>query len=98
MAYVGLFLSIRSGNWQLKLASMKMMAPVFMAYDHHSYQRLLSQHLSDILSIPPALLAMFNQGAFTVSIGIRPWHSVGIDEAHKMLINNLFWEGSSLFP
>ena len=30
---------------------------------------------------------MFKQGGFVVSIGERPWHSVGIDESHEMLIN-----------
>lgn len=30
---------------------------------------------------------MFQQGAWVVSVTGRPWHSVGIDEAHEMLIN-----------
>ena len=87
MAYVGLYLAVRSGDWQLRVASMKMMAPVFTAFDHPSYQRLISQQLADILCMPPAMLAMLKQGAFTVSISGRPWYSVGIDEAHEMLIN-----------
>ena len=31
MAYVGLYLGIRSGDWQLRIACMKMMAPIFTA-------------------------------------------------------------------
>ena len=38
-------------------------------------------------SMPSQILTMFQQGAFTVSIKGRPWHSVAIDEAHEMLIN-----------
>ena len=87
MAYIGLYLAVRSGDWQLRVASMKMMAPIFTAFDHPSYQRLITQHLADITSMPPAVMAILKQGAFSVSISGRPWHSVGIDEAHEMLIN-----------
>ena len=37
--------------------------------------------------MPPSIVAMFKQGAFSVSIRGRPWHSVAIDKAHEMLIN-----------
>jgi len=33
MAYVGLFLAIQSGDWQLRVAVMKLMAPIFTAFD-----------------------------------------------------------------
>ena len=87
MAYVGLFLSIRSGDWHLRMGSMKNMAPVFTAFDHPIYQKLISNHISDLVCMPQPVLLMFEQGAFVVSIGGREWHSVAIDEAHEMLIN-----------
>ena len=86
-AYVGLFLSIRSGDWHLRTASIKQMAAVFTAFDHPNYLRLISRHLADMLTMPHSVMAMFQQGAFVVSIKGREWHSVGIDEAHEMLIN-----------
>ena len=86
-AYVGLFLSIRSGDWHLRTASVKQMAPLFTAFDHPNYLRLISQNLADMLMMPQSVLAMFQQGAFVVSIKGRAWHSVGIDEAHEMLVN-----------
>ena len=87
MAYIGLYLSIRSGDWELRMASMKQMAPVFTAFDQFTYQKLISMHLADLVTIPPAIKAMFKQGRFVVSISDRPWHSVALDESHEMLIN-----------
>ena len=87
MAYLGLFLSIRSGDWSLRMASMKKMAPLFTAYGHQTYQKVIANHIADIICMPTAILTMFQQGGFVVSITGRPWHSVGIDEAHEMLIN-----------
>ena len=66
---------------------MKEMAALFTAFDHPIYQKLLSQHLVDVLHLPNSVKAMFEQGAFVVSIKGQPWSSIGIDEAHEMLIN-----------
>ena len=87
MAYISLHLAIGSGNWDLRVASMKSMAAVFTAIDHTTYQKLITQHLEDIATMPAPILTMFRQGAFVVIITCRPWHSVGIDEGHEMLIN-----------
>ncbi len=87
MAYVGLFLGMRSGDWSLRMASMKQMAPLYTAFDHATYQKLIGRHIADILCMPPPVLTMFQQGAFVVSVTGREWHSVGIDECHEMGIN-----------
>ena len=87
LPYVRLFLAIRSGEWHLRTASLKQMAHLFTAFDHSTYQKVISQHLTDILTMPKSILTMFEQGAFVVSISGRDWHSVGLDEAHEMLIN-----------
>lgn len=63
------------------------MAPVFTAFDHSTYQKVISQHITDVLVMPQPILTMFQQGAFVVSLSGKEWHSVGIDEAHEMLIN-----------
>ena len=76
MGYRSLFLAICSGNWDLRVASMKSMAAVFTAFDHATYQKLMSQHLEDILVMPAPIMAMFRQGA-----------SIAIDESQEMLIN-----------
>ena len=87
MAYVSLFLAIRSGDWDLRIASIKSMAAVFTAFDHSTYQKLISRHLEDVFKMPAPILAMFRQGAFVMSVSGRPWHSVAINESHEMLIN-----------
>ena len=87
LAYVGLFLAIRSGNWDLRLACIKLMVPVFSAFDHLTYKKLIAQHLADVLSLPQSILDFFHIGGFVVSLTANPWHSVALDEAHEMKIN-----------
>ena len=87
MAYMMFFLAMRSGNWLLRMASIKLMVPIFSAFDHNTYQKIIGQHIVDVLNMPHNILTMFKQGAFVVSIRGREWHLVGLDEAHEMLIN-----------
>ena len=86
-AYVALYLAIRSGNWELRNASIKQMTPLFTSYDHFTYRKLIAQHLADMITFPEAVLSELEQGSFVVSILGREWHSVAMDEAHEMLIN-----------
>lgn len=87
LAYVGLFVAIRCQSWQLRVSSLKKMAPLFAAYDSTTYCRLIPNHLADIQTYPAQVLQCLQVGAFAVSIwGIRG-HSVALDEAHKMCIN-----------
>ena len=53
------------------------MAPVFSAFDHLTYKKLIAQSILDF----------FHIGGFVVSLTANPWHSVAIDEAHEMKIN-----------
>ena len=62
------------------------MVPVFSAFDHLTYRKLISEHLH-VLSLPQSILDFFRIGGFIVSLPANPWHSVAIDEAHKMKIN-----------
>ena len=87
MAYIPLFIAIQSGNWDLRVASIKAMAPLFTVFDHPTYQILISRHLEDVLVMPAPIRAMFSQGTFVVCIVGRPWHSLAIEESHEMLIN-----------
>ena len=67
--------------------AIKSMAALFTAVDRTNYQRLIPQHIVDMLTIPREILSHLSHGGFTVSIRGRHGHSVGIDEAHEMCIN-----------
>ena len=86
-AYVALFLAVRTGNWKLRMAAIKSMAALFTAFDRQKYQKLIPQHIVDLLKIPKDMLSNLESGGFTVSLSGRPCHNVGVDEAHEMCIN-----------
>lgn len=68
LPYVGLFISMRSGNWNLRLASLKQMAALFTAYDRTTYQKLIPRHIAELLRAPPEVLASLQNGGFAVSL------------------------------
>ena len=85
--YIALFIAIRSENWDLRMASLKSMAADFTAFDHPVYQKLITRHIVDVLSMPSELLQYFVKGGFALSISGNVLHSVALDECHEMLIN-----------
>ena len=64
MAYISLFLAMRSGDWHLRIASLKKMVPLLTAFDHPTYQKLISNHIADLLDFPDSIMLMLSQGAF----------------------------------
>ena len=87
LPYLGLYLSMHSGNWELRLASLKMMAPIFNAFDRSYYINIIPNHLAEMRCIPQSLLDHFKNGAFVASIKGNIWSSVALDESHEMCIN-----------
>ena len=78
---------MRSGKWTLRMAAIKSMAALFTAFDRAKYQKLIGQHIFDMITLPDKVLYHLQHGGFVVNIKGRPCHSVGIHEAHEMCIN-----------
>ena len=68
LPYVGLYIAMRSGNWNLRMCSIKEMAALFSAYDRITYQRLISRHIAELLKAPPELLSCLRDGGFVASL------------------------------
>ena len=85
-SYMQLYVAIRCQNWELRNSALKLMAPLFMAYDRTTYQRLIPYHLADLQKFPPVILQQL-KNAFTVSINGGKGHAIALDEAHEMCIN-----------
>ena len=80
-------MSIRSGNWLLRNASLRTVAPLFFAYNHNKYEELCTTAIKDSLTLPTDILQHFLNGGWTVSIKGRPHHNFALDEAHESVIN-----------
>ena len=46
------------------------MAALFTAFDMPNYQKLIPQHIVDMLTIPKSILSNLSHGGFTVSISV----------------------------
>ena len=87
MSYIALWIAIRSGNWNLRNASLKTMLPNFVVCDRQNYGKILPRHFSHLFSMPQEILDCFKSGGFVTSIKGIPFANVALDEAHEMTIN-----------
>lgn len=61
---------------------------LFSAFDHFKYCKLFAQNLAVLLCMLHEVMQYFQMGAFVVSITCKAWHSVGVIEAHEMMLLN----------
>ena len=87
LVYIGLYTSIRSGNWTLRLSSLKEMCPLLTAYDRVNYLKNLPQHFAELMSLPESIKCCLKEGGFVFNIKGKSMSALGIDEAHECLIN-----------
>ncbi len=69
------------------MAALKSTGQFFHALNRQNYSRLIPLHLSQMYTLQKPVLQHFENGAFVSSIKGLSYSSVGIDEAHEMLIN-----------
>ena len=73
-----LYVAICGGVWDLRTASFKLMAPLFSAYDHFTYRKLIAQHIADIQCMPDPIIEFSRKVdlylALLASLGVQwPW-------------------------
>ena len=68
LPYVGLYIAMRSKNWNLRMYSIKEMAALFSAYDRITYQRLIPRHIAELLRAPVEILSCLQDGGFVASL------------------------------
>lgn len=86
-SYISLYLSFRSSDWELRIAALKRLAPLFHAYDRHMYLRTIPKHLFDVLSMPETVITQLKAGGFSATITGKNWQQLALDEAHESYIN-----------
>ena len=74
-------------SWSLPLASLKMIALVYHAFDCSTCITVIPNHIAEINCMLRSALGHFRKGAFVASLKGNAWSSVALDESHEMSIN-----------
>ena len=78
--------SVREGDFQLYVASMKKLIPWCFALDHTHYARWLTVHIKDMETLPtrlPQVYTEFDAGKFVVRKTTSKFSALGTDHAHE---------------
>ncbi len=51
-----------TSNWKLRIAAITLMAALFTAFHRQKYQKLIPQHILDMLTIPTDVLSELESG------------------------------------
>ena len=86
-AYVGMYISIRSGNFSLRNACLPILTELFFAYSRDKYEELACQTINDVIQLPVDLKKKFYHGEWILNKTGRRFHSVALDEGHEQIIN-----------
>ena len=87
LPHVMLWYGMRFANWDLRVAAIKLIAPISHALDRTSYLTILSRHIATVYCTPAPILIHFKSGGFVVNLSGKAFSSVAFDESHEMLIN-----------
>ena len=82
-AYLAVYLSIRSADWDLRVAGIKLMAPRFMRSGAAVYKWLIMRHLADITTYPENILERLRVGGWVSCLKDGKGVSLARDEYHE---------------
>ncbi len=82
--FVALYMAQRTRQWVLRLAGLKQMAPLFCAFDHPTYNKLVPDHPADLQSFPKYVITSMERGICSC---LHPKGISFLDNAHEMGIN-----------
>ena len=75
--YITLYLALDGSNWDLRVSSLKQMAPLFAVLDRSTHERIIPSHLADITEFPSTILqSLKSGGSLSTSVDIigMQWH------------------------
>lgn len=78
--------AIRTADFSLYKASLKMLVPWMFALDHVNYARWLPVHIRDLVNLEhthPALYQHFQDGRFVARITEKVFSAIALDQAHE---------------
>ena len=84
----------REGNFSLYVESLKMLASLFFALDHHNYARWIPIHIRDMENLPVHIFKEFvEHGNWVIRKTTKRFSAMPIDQAHEQ--NNETVKGSA---
>ena len=82
-AYLALRTTLRTGDFKLRLAALRRLAPVFCGYGKDRYQWLVSVHLADMAKMTDNDFKALSY-LFSTSLGGNAFTRVGLDEKQEV--------------
>ena len=82
-AYYAMFIAIRTGNWSLRLASLKMMTTRFVQSGVHTYKWLVLWHLANVHGYPDSILKCLELGVWVSTLQDGQGVSLAHDKFHE---------------
>ena len=82
-AYYAMVIAIRTGNWSLRIASLKMITTRFVQSGAHTYKWLLLWDLANVHGYPDSILKNLELGAWVSTLQDRQGVSLARDEFHE---------------
>eukprot|EP00904_Undaria_pinnatifida_P006510 jgi/Undpi1/298/HiC_scaffold_1.g00294.m1 len=86
MAYLALYNTLKTGDFELYEAALRIISPLFLGYNKNLYHALCVQHLADITRLRPSEHA-FISDVFSLSLNENVGKNVGLDEIQEMTMN-----------